>query len=184
MSEEDAYTAIAFDPGGTTGWSVTSVELDAIEDPDVRILDSITHWSAGEFTGPEHDQVDQMLELVDEWADDADIVMEKFILRMMSMDPALLSPVRIGYMFEYGLRTGSSCRRSKRTGQPERADNIIWQQPSLAMTTMTDDRLRSIGLWIPTAGKPHARDATRHTLTWLRRKKERYQRWLATQEAS
>jgi hypothetical protein len=37
------------------------------------------------------------------------------------------------------------------------------------MTTMTDERLRSIGAWLP--GQPHANDASRHVWTWLRRKK-------------
>ena len=50
------------------------------------------------------------------------------------------------------------------------------QQPSLAMSTMTDERLKlaeqsakGLGFHSSTAGLPHARDAARHGLTFARR---------------
>lgn len=40
------------------------------------------------------------------------------------------------------------------------------QQPSMAKTTATDDRLKRAGLYFP--GLPHATDAARHALTFVR----------------
>ncbi|MGE5612714.1 MAG: hypothetical protein ACM3UO_00365 [Bacillota bacterium] len=40
------------------------------------------------------------------------------------------------------------------------------QQPAYAKTTATDERLKRAGLWFP--GMPHACDAARHALTFLR----------------
>ena len=49
---------------------------------------------------------------------------------------------------------------------------IIKQQGSLAMTAITDERLKRMGLYTPLSGKEHARDAVRHNLTWLKRAKK------------
>jgi hypothetical protein len=48
---------------------------------------------------------------------------------------------------------------------------FVKQSASLAMTTVTDDRQKEWGFWLP--GKPHARDAVKHNLTFLWRQKER-----------
>lgn len=157
------YTSIAFDPGGTTGWSVVSVHDVAMRDKDYKILENVVHRAWGQFTGPMTSQVAEMLEMVSEW-ETAKIVIEQFILRKFTADPCLLDPVRVTAAFEFGLAD----RRKKR--DTPRA--VIFQQPSLAMTTMTDERLRAIGWLEGTAGQPHARDAERHNLTWLRRAKE------------
>lgn len=49
---------------------------------------------------------------------------------------------------------------------------IIWQQPALAMSTVTDDRLKKMGLYAPTMGKEHGRDGLRHALTWAKRARQ------------
>jgi hypothetical protein len=159
----ELYTTIAFDPGGTTGWSVVSVYLEAMRDKSYKILDNVVHRAMGQMTGPLTRQVSEMLDLVAEW-ESAKIVMESFILRKLTMDPNMLDPVRVIAAFEFGLVE----RRRKRDAQR----SIIFQQPSLAMGTMTDDRLKAIGWLEGTVGMPHARDAERHALTWLRRAKE------------
>lgn len=163
MVNEDLYTTVSFDPGGTTGWFTIAVHSLAITSKDYKILDNVVTWSAGEFTGSRLSQVRQMLELVDAWPG-AKIVVEQFILRQMNMDPMLLEPVAVTAAFQFGLED----RRKRR--DPERP--IIFQQPSLAMTTITDDRLRAIGYYERLSGLPHARDAARHGLTWLRRAKQ------------
>jgi hypothetical protein len=43
--------------------------------------------------------------------------------------------------------------------------------PALAKTTMTDERLRDLGLYEQTVGKEHGRDALRHALTFWKRVK-------------
>lgn len=159
LDVDDLYVCIAFDPGGKTGWSIFAVHADAINDPEYRILDNIEFWSMGEFFGPEKEQAREMHELVEQWPT-AKIVMEDFVLRKFSTARELLSPVRVCERF---------CGRMDQAGD-ERP--IIKQQPSLAMTTITDDRLRKMKLYNATIGFEHGRDAVRHNLTWLRRAKK------------
>jgi hypothetical protein len=159
--DEDFYSCASFDPGGTTGWAVMSVYREAIEDPEYKILENVAHWSAGEFVGPWESQVDQMIELVLSWPS-AKVVCEDFYLRQMAVD---LSPVKVTSAFEYEMRRISR----KYKGGPVRP--VIKQMPALAMA-ITDDRLRAWGYYASLTGQPHARDALKHNLTWLRRAKE------------
>jgi hypothetical protein len=164
---DDLYTAIGFDPGGTTGWAVFSVFPEALDEEDLKILDHVAFWSAGQFVGEESEQVHEMLELVRVWPDDAIVIVEDFVLRTYQRSRDLLSPVRISGAFEYGLWQMSF----KPRGEIVRR-TIQWQQPALAMSAITDGRLQQCGYWNPLVGQPHARDAVRHVLTWLRREKQ------------
>lgn len=151
--DDVATTLIAFDPGGTTGWALFGVHPEALDgDPDVRILDNLLFWTAGEFTGRQDNQIDEMLDLVDSWLD-AEIVTETFKLRQLNAE---LSPVEI-----------NACLRRELRSRQRRA---VLQNASLAMGTIPDDRQKALGFWLP--GKPHARDAVKHGLTYLKRKKE------------
>lgn len=154
---EDAFVTIAFDPGGTTGWALFGVHKAAMRSDDYKILDNILFWSAGHFKGPEDDQVESMTRLAGAWPI-ASIVIEDFILRKFTMDRELLAPVRITAAFSHQLWL-----------QDRGVRYAILQPPSLAMTTITDERQRSMDLWLP--GMPHANDAIKHAVTWLRRKK-------------
>lgn len=147
-------TVVAFDPGGTTGWALFSVHPEALLCNDVLILDNIQHWACGQITGTEFKQVDDMLELADAWPGAA-LLCEDFILRRFDMSRSVLAPVRVIAAFRYGIAPR----------------HVHLQQPQLAKTTMTDDRLRQIGFWQATEGKVHARDAIRHGLTFLKRLK-------------
>jgi hypothetical protein len=151
-------TVVWYDPGGTSGWAVISVHPDALTDPGVRILDNIEHMAYGEFTGSEFDQVDAMLDLADSWPGAA-IGTEHFILQQFRKDEELLSLVRLNAAFRYEMVRHGRTRRVHR------------QNAQLAMTTVTDDRLRAWGFWGRTAGLPHARDAIRHNITFLKRLK-------------
>jgi hypothetical protein len=162
VSDAELYTSLSFDPGGVTGWAIFAVYEVAMRSKDYKILDNIVMWSAGEFVGPMPKQVKEMMELADSWPA-AKIIVEQFILRKMTMDPNMLDPVRVTAAFEYALDAG------RKRGEPTRA--IILQQPALAMSTVTDERLAAIGYAERLAGQPHAKDAVRHNLTWLRRAK-------------
>lgn len=167
IDDDPLFSTMWFDPGGTTGWCVAAIYPEAMQSNDYKILDNIAFWSCGEFTGREDEQVDAMLGLVEAWSDNCVIGLEDFVLRVFRQDRDLLAPVRITAAFEYGLRgTGNGKKRGRSQGRV-----AIRQQPSLAMSTMTDDRLKSAGLYHPTLGKEHARDAVRHTFTYLRRHK-------------
>lgn len=156
---EDAdhlYTSIWFDPGGTTGWSLFAVHLEAMRSRDYSIVENVVMWTAGQFKGPETVQAEEMLGLVRAWPG-ARVGVEQFILRQLNVD---LSPVRITSMFEMGLSRDMPGKQ------------YMLQQPALAKTTISDDMLRSLGYWPPLSGMEHARDAVKHNLTWLRRHKE------------
>jgi len=148
-------TVISFDPGGVTGWAVSSVHPLAVRDSKYKIMENITHFACGQFMGSEFDQVDQMIDLVKRWPGAAKVT-EQFILLQNNTSESLLSPVRINAALRYGLG---------------RKNRVMNQTAALAKTTMTDARLDDIGYLEQTRGKPHARDATRHNFTFWRRVK-------------
>lgn len=149
--EESGYQVIALDPGGTTGWSIFQVHPMAMEgDPDIPVMSNVEWWDAGEFTGPLADQVDQIVAMVAEWPH-ARLVTESFTIRQMNAE---LSPVEVN--FGVALYT--------------RPRYWVKQNPDLAMSTVTDLRQKAWGYWIP--GKQHARDAVKHNITFLKRRKE------------
>lgn len=83
-------------------------------------------------------------------------VLEGFDLRESSMDPALLSPVRVNSIFMDRLAVNQAQVR------------VFFQSSSDAMRTVTDDRLKRWGMYESSSG-PHARDADRHATLLLRR---------------
>jgi hypothetical protein len=82
--------------------------------------------------------------------------LEGFDLRESSMDPALLSPVRVNSIFMDRLAVGGAQVR------------VFFQSASDAKRTVTDERLRRWGLYDSSSGA-HARDADRHATLLLRR---------------
>lgn len=81
------------------------------------------------------------------------VVIEDFILRRSEMNRSLLSPVRLGFGLVHQMRVDGM-----------RAP--VFQSPS-DKAVINDERLRKMGLWI--SGQPHARDAMRHLVLYLRR---------------
>lgn len=87
-------------------------------------------------------------------------IQEDFLLRetgIGSTDRFGLSPVRI---------TSSMLSLTREWG-----GNYVFQQPSQAKSTITNQRLRNLGLWLKGMGTPrleHGADATRHTALWAR----------------
>lgn len=160
--QDERVFSITFDPGGTTGWAVFAVWRSAMYDSAEKILDNLAFWSAGQFTGPESEQVDSMMALVEAWDDDAVITNEDFILQQFSMARDLLAPVRINAKFEDRLYVA---------GQEHR---LSYQMPSLALRSVSDERLKVWGFWNPLKGQEHARDAVKHNITRLRRLKEQW----------
>ena len=84
------------------------------------------------------------------------------MLRKYLKSEELLSPVRITSVVEFLVATGYVGRFAPRPW--------VKQQPSDAMNTATDLRLKEWGLY-HADGNEHARDATRHAITLLRRAK-------------
>lgn len=141
-------SVIGIDPGGTTGWAVLCCPVNSLRggsDP----LAEIKHWSYGQLEGAENHQVDQLIMIIQDW-EAAAIVCEGFHLRTLAAE---LSPVRITAALDWWL---SYAKRP-----------MFIQLPSMAKSTATDDRLKSWELY--DKGNEHARDATRHASTFLRR---------------
>lgn len=149
--DPDAYQVLALDPGGTTGWAVFQVHPDAITgDPEIAVMDNVEWWTAGEIEGKQTDQLDELVELIGEWPA-ARLVTEQFKVRSIQ---ALLDPAEINAALAWAVRPRY----------------FVYQNPDMAMKTVTDDRQKSWGYWIP--GKEHARDAVKHAITFLKRRKE------------
>lgn len=162
MSDEiEDPTVVAIDPGGTTGWAVLQVHSQSLIDGDVPILANVEHFASGQFTGSELDQAIEVVDLFEQWPGSA-LLIEDFILRVSSADRSLLSPVRITAHIEALVQAPRL-----REGLPDLP--IFKQTPEMAMSTATDERLKRWGLYRP--GEQHARDATRHAITFIRKMK-------------
>ena len=164
--DADQYIVLGLDPGGTTGWCVMGIHPDAMSgDPSIRILDNVEFWSAGQFTGNEDDQCDAIVEMIGVWPS-ARLVTELFTLRTRVTSSEVFALERMNAILRWAIRPRY----------------FVFQQPSLAMTTITDERQKAMGFWIP--GQEHARDATKHVLTFLKRQKERQTKAAAISAAS
>jgi len=169
----DDLTIIGLDPGTHTGWCVISLDRRCLPTAKSEraggpnkamapaVLNSIMFYQWGEIGGSlasggsgesEHEQVEWLEGMLDAWPNAA-IVREDFILRTSISDREVLSPVRIGFALDHLLW--------------ERSRRVFLQQPAMAKTTATDERLKSWGLYRP--GSAHAKDATRHAITFARR---------------
>lgn len=194
------FTCIAFDPGGTTGWALVCCHVEAMQDREYKILDNITFWACGQLVGPFAKQANEMMDLVVAWPRNSAVVSEDFLLRQFRMDRTLLDPVRMNerfaqLLYNYDIKQQEIERLPAHMRYPPREPFL--QQPAMAMTTMTDARLkaaeesvafargvgaagaggaggvgsRGYGFYSATAGRPHARDALRHAFTFMRRER-------------
>ncbi|AXQ61378.1 RuvC-like resolvase [Gordonia phage Marietta] len=174
---------IAFDPGGTTGWSVMRLDPAKLLDKTASWRDVITHWWHGEIdcgamSGSVNDaaitQLGDEIDLggslsgehagaymMDQLVNQAGgrfltaLVIEDFILRTQTQKRDALSPVRLTAAFEQMIWERPGYPTPKR------------QQPSEAKSSITDERLKQWGFWA--SGSRHARDADRHAILFLRK---------------
>lgn len=167
---DSMWNCIGLDPGGATGWCVLQIYEIAMQVPDYRILENVAAWSAGEVKGSIERQVDKLVDLVDAWPD-AEVVCEDFLLRQMAGGRDLLDPIRITSPLKWWLECGGRRAWDVEEGEDWKPRELHLQQPALAMSTITDARLRAFGILDLTARQPHARDAMRHALTFARRRK-------------
>ncbi len=168
-----APTVISIDPGGTTGWSVFVVHPEALVDKDVPILTNILHRDNGQVRAIPPKEKGKikvrelsmeerrcvrtiMQDVVLKWPG-ACVVIEDFILRERSMSRELLSPVRLTAALELLIDDSGM------------EFDLQRQTPAEAMQTATDDRLKKWGLYQRAGGMQHARDADRHSVTFLRK---------------
>jgi hypothetical protein len=177
----------AFDPGGTTGWAEFSCPFVNVFKRDTDLLLGM-EVEYGQLTGLEGVQAMDVQDLLRKFV--GPVIIEDFILRIQSADRDVLSPVRMTARIEqiveltnWGRGTGDYYRLLA-ARQPEkgwegtplvhpanawREIRVRKQAAELAMSTATDARMKDWELWA--TGKPHARDAMRHGITFLRRAK-------------
>ena len=182
----------AFDPGGSTGWSIMYLDIERMFDREVRAHQCVTRWYHGEIDcgsmsgditnsaiaqgydlgRPETGEqagvwlMDRLIH-ADRGVPGTAVVLEDFILRTATKSRDALSPVRLNATIEHLIW------REKVIPMP------VYQQPAEAKTTVTDERLKLWGFW--GKGSRHARDADRHALTFIRKTREQHrlilERW-------
>jgi hypothetical protein len=155
---------IGVDPGGSTGWARLTIPRacvfgDELEPPEIIERDY------GEFHGAEPEQAIALARYVRatqslDYKIGPALVVEAWDIdpKFRSTDPETLSPVRLGAMLlllQHQDLLGDS--------------TLTFQGRALAKSTMTDERLHKLHLYV---ASDHIRDAHRHALTALRRARE------------
>lgn len=178
-SEVSGVSLFAVDPGETIGWAwccvgVSELRTHGVVQSLARARSSgrseagqlRVDYGSGLAAAAEAAAVRRLVNLMDamgrlgcEASNGAvprvsDVVVEDFILRQGTQSRSLLSPVRL------------TAALVQLMHEDKRAYRYELQSPSDAKSTVTDQRLKSWGLWI--AGQDHARDANRHMVLWLR----------------
>lgn len=188
----DGLSLFAFDPGGTTGVAEFQLPFENLFQRDAELLDGM-QVAYNQLTGTEGVQAMEVQDLLRKHI--GPVIIEGFVLRQFNQDADLLSPVRMTARIEqvidmlnwergcgdYMRHVGAQMLGEDEPAVPPwnawREIRVRKQPVEIAMSTATDDRLKDWGLWA--TGAPHARDAMRHGITFLRRAKtdERLRRW-------
>jgi hypothetical protein len=188
---------VAFDPGGTTGWSVLSVDSRQLvgitecdsDNPLLPLHEALITKKYGPIdcgtkqgeTGVgvrrghgaqnilgEEIGVDRMLKIAVQDYPESAIVTEDFILDMGRADMSRDILLPVRIMARLDYGLHYQFTRSSNSGISRHPLNRFFvQNRSLAKTTCTDTRLKNWGLYDKSSG-PHARDAMRHGYYFLR----------------
>ena len=181
-------TVVAFDPGGTTGWSLMMIDYDDLKDPRKSVQSCLRRWyhggvDCGSNSGDAADSasatgydlgisetgeaagiaiceniVGEALAMA---AGPVAVVIEDFIIDpdRMNMGRDFLSPVR-------------TMSRLEQLLWESRSTTVHKQMPS-EKPTASDERLVRWGMYTEGKGHRHARDADRHALIFLRKLKQK-----------
>jgi len=157
--------ALWIDPGGTTGVSLVWFDPARLLDKNVPLIRSVIAWWGGYLHGSENMQTHEVTMLVKKYGGPAGLAIgiEDFILQSSIKDRHLLAPVRLTASIEYALWRGLK----EHDGEVRKRTWAHKQSANDAKNVMTDERLKLWGMYTP--GPDHIRDATRHSLLWLRR---------------
>lgn len=171
--EDSGLNLFAVDPGGTTGWAVFWIPTANMILRGVDVLEDV-EFECGQWDGSEDAQADAFASEISGL--ECPFIFEDFLLRQFRRDRDLLSPVRVMAKMEYVLWRQRADALGGVTSNSHPYP-VRKQQASLAKSTVTDERLKKWNLWV--TGMPHARDALRHGVTFLRRAKTdaRLARW-------
>ncbi len=144
---------LSVDPGKITGVSVFWFW---------RSSGKVIAWAETLITHDEDQQVLDLLGFVDLLAGEGpvDVLVENFTVHSVKKEASFLSPVRVGRSFRFALLL------VKWSGKYFYRVEVYMVEPS-EMASMDDARLKALGFFTP--GPDHRRDATRHSLTHLKR---------------
>jgi len=156
---------LAFDPGGTTGWSLMTLPvkingLSTLEELDFRALLNQSKrygWSHGQIDcSDEEFGIWQIGKILDQWSHAA-IITEQFILMSGRSEKSatLLTPERLNSHIKYMMW---------RLAKP-----VFQQTAGMVKAPINDARLKVYECYTSEGGLEHARDADRHLLFYLKR---------------
>lgn len=165
------FTALALDPGGTTGWAMYRATKmitppdDAVDMRNPKPADWYDYlyewyneeWRVGHLEGSDH--ADDLLTLLElNHTADYHIVVERFTPR----------PGKVGAQLEVAPRYITICEMFAK----ERSSELLHQKVDLVLQNVgqakpfvKDRNIKKLGLWSP--GQKHAMDAMRHLLFYL-----------------
>lgn len=160
------YRVLALDPGGTTGWACYTA-LRVVDGSIFRYHDAL--WTCGEVGPDDHHKT--LFDLLDEarynrygHRVNLSVVYESFEFRQgqQRQNLNLMSKEYIGVIRLFGeLYSGERTRV-----------HMAAQTASQGKGFVDDKKLKVMDLYIP--GKKHARDATRHLVSYLVNKERRH----------
>lgn len=153
---------LAVDPGKTTGLAWCPVGWDGKTDADAAVGSEEVDCAGGTEYDPDPECSGVLRMLMRMRRVNAVVVVveesDHFLLRAGgNLKPQSLVPIRLEAMLRFGLAQKWSSVKLER------------QTPSQAKSTITNDRLRRLGLW--RSGSAHERDAIRHLVTYIRRQR-------------
>lgn len=160
---------IGIDPGVTTGLSVMIVSdlREGIEGVMAWGSDQLSYGGSGNvrdlYEGdrsfPEQEISEKIAQGILRWGkyNEVYLAIEDFIIRQHNSTRDFLAPVRI---------TSGILQAIHKKGVEV---NLVFQSPSDAKGTCTDDRMDSWGFPIKTQKDRHSRDADRHSILLLRK---------------
>lgn len=157
------FTAIALDPGGTTGWaSYTATKMewwDNREGPE-RFEWYEEHWNCGQFGSDDTEETIDIL-LGTMHTTEYHIICERFTVRPGKVGAQLdVAPKIIGEV-EAFIKQRNRDIEGLRTHQIK----LHMQEVSAAKGFVKDRNIKKLSLWSP--GFKHAMDAQRHLLYWM-----------------
>lgn len=173
QKKKNIHAVLAIDPGGTTGVAAGYVEIGNTRR---ETLASLFHRKAVEVHGNWIVQAAQLDTIFRNFVFTANvensiplpnihIAIEDFILRRRqeggatgNLTSCWVAAAAVG-MWHKVIVVGKDGRQITQIANDQN-DSIKWQQPSHAKTLMTNERLKSYGLW--EVGSEHMRDAWRH----------------------
>lgn len=153
------FTAIAFDPGGTTGWAWYRATMMPVLDADEQsgLPTGAREWYDVEwFTGQlsAKDHMDELLLLLEtNHTAEYHVITERFVTR----------PGKIAADQEVARRYNTVMEMFCR----ERNVPFIQQQAAAAKGFVKNQNIKKLDLWTPGHVNRHAMDAMRHLLFWL-----------------